>query len=170
MAISGRSLRTVARIAAGLAGLTGAHGVLALLGAFGPAACINESASGEGVDSEGTTDGAAGGADASTSGEVADGCVSGIDYVLGGAGGNAPEVFAWPLVLLGLVTVGGVAAWTGRRRATWAAAVAGAVVSIAGFLSIGWYFALPSLFLLVAAAALTVAASWGLDGSHRPGA
>jgi hypothetical protein len=159
---SAPSLRTIARSAAGLAGVTGAYSVLALLGAFGPVACISESASGEGVSSE-----AAGSSGVtSTSGEAADGCVSGIDYLLSG-GRVAPEFFAWPMVLLVFVALGVAAAWTGRGRATWLVAIAGVAISLAGFLSIGRYFALPALFLLVAAAALSAEARRGFEGREK---
>ncbi|PSQ51004.1 hypothetical protein BRD15_00175 [Halobacteriales archaeon SW_6_65_15] len=160
---SAPSLRTIARSAAGLAGVTGAYGVLALLGAFGPVACISESAGGEGVSSE-----AAGSSGVTApSGEAADGCVSGIDYLLGGGGEIVPQFFAWPMVLLVFVALGVAAAWTGRRRAAWLVALVGVAVSLVGFLSIGWYFALPTVFLLIAAAALSAEARRGFEGPGK---
>lgn len=142
------SLRNVARSAAVLAGLAGAIGFLSLMGAFGPVFCwTSRSGSGEATsDGEITT----------TTSEVTRGCEAGIDYFLGSAGGNAPVLFFWAVVLVGLVSLGGVTVWTGRRRITWATAMAGAVISAIGIMSIGWYFMLPTLFLLVAAAILTV--------------
>lgn len=165
---SGSTLQTVARSAAGLAGLTGAYGVLALLGAFGTVACPNESVTGEGVSSEGASDAGASSAEGmSSSGGAADSCASGIDYLLGAGGEVAPEFFAWPAVLLALVALGGAAAWTGRRRATWLVALVGAGISVAGFLSVGRYFALPALFLLVAAVALSAEARRGFEGPEK---
>jgi hypothetical protein len=156
------SLRTVARSAAGLAGLTGGYGVLALLGAFGSVACVGESVSGEGTGAEGAS-----GANAiSIVGEATDGCVSGTGHLLSG-GEVAPEFFAWPAVLLAVVTLGVAAAWTGHKRATWLVALAAVAVSVAGFLSIGRHFVLPALFLLVAAVALTVESRRGIEGPGR---
>ena len=145
------SLRSVARIAAVLAELTGAYGFLHMMGAFGPVSCVTSSRSGSG-ESTGTSGGEA----TTTVGEVTRECEAGIDYLLGSAGGNAPVLFFWAVVLAGLVAVGGIAAWTGRRHVAWASALLGVVVSVIGVMSIGWYFLLPTLCLLVAAAALTV--------------
>lgn len=146
--VSRLSLRDVARSAAVLAGLTGTIGFLSLMGAFGPVSCwTSRSGSGEATaDGEVTT----------TTGDVTRGCEAGIDYFLGSASGNAPVLFFWAVVLVGLVALGGAAAWTGRRHITWATAVVGAIISVIGLMSIGWYFVLPTLFLLVAAAILTV--------------
>lgn len=152
--------RRVARGAAVLAAVAGLVGVLSLMGAFGPVTCATESASGSGAASDDGT-ATAGSTDRV---ETPHGCVSGIDYLLGDTGGNAAALFFWPLVLAALVALGGAAAWTGRRRLTWVAAGAGAVVSVAGFMSIGWYFALPTLALVVAATALTVERRRGARG------
>jgi hypothetical protein len=135
------TLRTVARGAAGVAGLTGLYGSLSLLGAFGPVSCWTARSAG----SDGVV-------------TTTRGCEAGIDYLLGRTGGNAPVLFFWALALLGLVALGVAAVRTGRRRVTWATALAGAVVSVLGLMSIGWYFMVPTLSLLVAAAALTAAA------------
>ena len=146
--VAGRSLRRVARGAAGLAGLTGAYGVLSMMGAFGPVSCWTGSSTTESSDGETVT-------------EVTSGCEAGIDYLFGSTGGNAPVLFFWAMVLLALVGVGSVAAWTGRRGVAWGCAGVGVVVSIIGVMSIGWYFMLPTLFLLVAATALTADARRG---------
>jgi hypothetical protein len=139
-------LRRVARGGAVVAGLTGTGGFLHMMGAFGPVSCwTSRSAS-----SDGTV-------------EITRGCEAGVDYLLGSTGGNAPVLFFWAVVLLGVVTLGSVAAWTGRRRLTWGTAFLGAVVTIIGVMSIGWYFLLPTLSLLVAAVALSVADRRGGD-------
>lgn len=129
----------VARIAAGLATVAGTYGVLSLMGAFGPVSCLTSGGS--------TIDG------------TTRTCVSGVDYLIGSTTGNAPVLFFWAVVLLALVALGGVTAWTGRRYITWATTVVGTVISILGVMSIGWYFMLPTLFLLVAALALSIS-SW----------
>lgn len=149
MADSDRSPSSLARGAAGLAGLTGAYGVLYLLGAFGPVSCWT-SQSGTGSSSQGESSAGA------TTTEVSRGCESGIDYLLSGAGGNASVLFSWGLVLAVLVAVGVVAVWTGRRAVAWVTVVAGAAITVVGVFSIGWYFLLPTLFLLVGAATLSV--------------
>lgn len=83
----------------------------------------------------------------------------GIDFLLGGAGppggGNAPVLFFWTVVLLALVALAGYTVWTRRRRVVWGLGVAGVGISILGLWSIGWYFMLPTLFVLVAAALLS---------------
>lgn len=149
--VPGLPFRRVARGAAGLAGLTGAYGFLYMMGAFGPVSCWTGH-------SEGGSSQSSAGSGAETTAEVTRGCTAGVDYLLSGAGGNAPVLFFWAVVLLGLVALGGAAAWTGRRSITWVTAVAGVVVSVIGVWSIGWYFVLPTLFLLAAATALTVEA------------
>ncbi len=130
--------KRVARIAAGLASLAGTYGSLSLMGAFGPVSCWTSS----GSNTDGTTRS----------------CESGIDYLLGSPTGNAPVLFFWAVVLLALVTFGGAAAWTGHRYITWATTVIGMGISILGVTSIGWYFLLPTLFLLVAAMACSISA------------
>ena len=152
------TLSRTARIAAGLAGLSGAAGFLRLMGAFGPVSCWTS------VSAGGTATSAGG--PASTETTVARGCEAGIDYLLGGGGGNAGVFFFWAVVLLVLVTVGGVAAWTGHRYVTSMAAGVGVVVSILGLWSIGWYFMLPTVFLIAAAIALTVDARRDSDGTQ----
>lgn len=148
------SLRRFARGAAALAGLVGTYNALYLLGAFGPVSCWTGYTSSGSASSNGT--------ETTTTPTVTRGCESGIDALLGTGGppggGNAEVLFSWSLVLLGLVVVGGYGAWTDRRRVTWATVVVGAVVTVLGVFSIGWYFLLPTLFLSVAAAALSVAA------------
>ena len=146
-------LDRLARGSAALAGLVGGYHVLALMGAFGPVSCWESQSAG------GTA--TRNGSETTTTPVVTRGCESGIDAVLGGGppgGGNAEVLFAWALVLLALVAVGGGAAWTGRRRTTWGVVVAGASVSVVGVFSIGWYFLVPTLLLLVAATARSVEA------------
>lgn len=131
------SLRAVARGAAGIAAISGALGGLSLLGAFGPVSCWTSG---------------------SSAGEVTRGCESGIDFLLGSTTGNVPVLFFWAVALLGFAALGATAAWSGRRRVTWGLALVGVVVSVVGVMSVGWYFALPTLCLLLAATSLTVAA------------
>jgi hypothetical protein len=92
---------------------------------------------------------------------VSRGCESGIDFLLGTGGppggGNAQVLFSWAVVLLVLVAVGVFGAWSERSRLTWLMVVIGASVTVIGVFSIGWYFLLPTLFLAVAATALTKA-------------
>ncbi|MFC6825035.1 hypothetical protein [Halopelagius fulvigenes] len=148
--VAAASLRRVARVAAGVAGLSGGLGFLSLMGAFGPITCsTGRSQTGDGEVT------------------VTRECSAGIDYLLSGAGGNAPVLFFWAVALLGLVAVGGAAAWTGHRRVAWLTGLVGTVVSIIGLMSIGWYFVLPTLSLFVAAAALTVEARRRGDGGRR---
>lgn len=147
------TLDRLARAAAALAGLVGVYHFLALMGAFGPVSCW------EGRSASGTA--TQNGTETTTTPTVTRGCESGIDAILGGGppgGGNAEVLFSWALVLLALVAVGGVAAWTGRRRTTWATVVAGAAICVVGMFSIGWYFLVPTLLLLVAATARSVEA------------
>ncbi|NHN43146.1 hypothetical protein G9C85_16125 [Halorubellus sp. JP-L1] len=131
-------LRTLARVAAAVAALAGVVGSLFMLGAFGPVSCSTSRATtGDGV--------------VTTTRE----CNAGIDYLFG-AGGNAPVLFFWAMVLLALVALGSASAWTGRVALTWVATVVGAVVTIIGVFSIGWMFLVPTLALLTAAIATTV--------------
>ena len=125
--------------AAGLAGLTGSAGFLYLMGAFGPVSCWTSES-------------------VSSSGEVttSQGCEAGIDYLFGSTGGNASVLFFWAVVLLGLVVLGVGATWAAKRRITWFTVAAGAIISALGVWSIGWYFMLPTLFLLIAATVLTI--------------
>lgn len=142
------TLTRIVQSATGLAGLTGAYGFLYLMGAFGPVSCWTSASSSQtatesgGITSSGTT--------------VTRGCEAGIDYLLGGTGGNASVLFFWAVILLAFVILGGVAAWTGHRYITAIVAVVGVIISILGMWSIGWYFMLPTLFLLAATIALTV--------------
>lgn len=161
MEIPKLSLQRIARGAAGVASLTGVAGFLAMMGAFGPVSCwTSESASSVSTSGdEGVT---------ASEGTVTRGCEAGIDYLLGSTNGNAPVLFFWAVVLLSLVAVGGTAAWTGHRYVTWVAAGAGGLISIIGIMSIGWYFMLPTLFLVAAATALTVKARQGTDGGQSP--
>lgn len=131
-----------ARASASVAGAIGAVEFLSLMGAFGPVSCWRSQTEG------GTA--SAGGASSSTGIEVSTGCNAGIDYLLSGAGGNAPVLFAWSVVLLAMVSVGVFGVWTGRRGLLWTAVAVGIVVSIIGIMSIGMYFAIPTLFLLAA--------------------
>jgi len=150
--VPSRSLRRLASGAAAVAVATGAYGFLAMMGAFGPVSCwTSRSASSTG---EATT---------------SRGCTAGVDYLLGGAGGNAPVLFFWAIVLLSLVALGGVAAWRGRRYLTWTTAAVGVAVSVVGMMSVGWYFVLPTLSLLVAAAALTLAERGAAEGRDLAG-
>ena len=132
------SLQGVARGAGVGAALSGLAGVLSMLGAFGPIYCRTERM----ASSDGTS-------------AVSRTCGSGIDYLLGNAGGNAATFFAWAMVLLAVVVFGVGAVWTGRRRLLWGTALVGTVVSVIGLMSIGWYFVLPTACLLLAATALT---------------
>ena len=150
------TLTRIVRSATGLAGLTGAYGFLYLMGAFGPVSCWTSVSSSQtatesgGITSSGTT--------------VTRGCEAGIDYLLGGTGGNASVLFFWAVILLAFVVFGGVAAWTGHRYVTSIVVGVGVIISILGLWSIGWYFMLPTLFLLAAAIALTVKARRDSDG------
>ncbi|RDI69951.1 hypothetical protein [Halopelagius longus] len=157
MSPSDFSALRVARIAAGAAAATGLYGVLALSGVVGAVACPADSAAGEGTNGRG--------GEVAAAAAAARTCPGGLAYVLDGAGGRAPELFVWPAVLLGLVAVGAVAVWTGRRRLAWTTVFAGLAASGVGFLSVGRYFLPPTLFLLVGAVALSVEASRGPDGS-----
>lgn len=150
-----RSLRRLVQAATILASLVGSYHVLYLLGAFGPVSCwTGRSVSGS-ASSNGT--------ETTTAPTVTHGCESGIDFLLGAGGpsggGNAGVLFSWAFVLLVLVALGGYSAWTERQYLTWGVVVAGAGVTIVGLFSIGWYFLLPTLFLGIAATALTVRAS-----------
>lgn len=139
------SLRRFARFTGGAAGLAGAYGFLLLMGVFGPISCsTSRSSSGETGSEESVT-------------TVTRDCEAGIDYLLGTTTGNAPVLFFWAVVLLGLTGVGVVAVWTGRRRLVWATTGLGLAITIVGVFSIGWQFLVPTLFLGTAATALTVA-------------
>lgn len=142
--VSVHLLRRTAIGTAVLAFLSGLYGFLTLMGAFGPVSCWT-------------------GQSQSSSGPVVTthGCEAGIDYLYGSTTGNAPILFFWAIVLLGLVVIGGVATWTGHRRVTWATAAVGIGISILGLLSIGWAFIGPTLLLLIAAAAMTSARRQG---------
>ena len=104
MNIQKLTLTRIVQIATGLAGLTGAYGFLYMMGAFGPVSCWTSASSSQtatesgGITSSGTT--------------VTRGCEAGIDYLLGGTGGNASVLFFWAVILLAFVILGGVAAWT----------------------------------------------------------
>lgn len=153
MALSRPILRRLARGSATVAALVGGYGVLYMMGAFGPVSCWRGYSSSGSASSNGTVTTAAP--------TVTRGCESGIDALLrSGApgGGNAGVLFSWALVLSVLVAVGGYGAWTGRRHVTWVTVVAGGVITVVGVFSIGWYFLLPTLFLSVAATALSVEA------------
>jgi hypothetical protein len=139
------SLLGVARGAGVLAWLSGGYGFLFMLGAFGPVSCWTTQTATESASGESTT-------------VVTRGCEAEIDYLFGSAGGNAPVLFGWAMVLIGLVAFGGAAAWLGYRHLIWATAVIGTSISVLGVLSIGWFFMPPTLFLLIAATALTVKA------------
>ncbi|MGQ4555926.1 hypothetical protein [Halobellus sp. GM3] len=157
MVPSEQSLRRVTRGATALAALTGAYNFLALMGAFGPVSCWTGASSSGSASSNGTV--------TTTTTTVTRGCESGIDFLLSGGGqaggGNASVLFSWALVLLALVAVGGYAAWMGRRRVTWLTVVAGAAITAVGMFSIGWYFLLPTAFLLIAATTLSMEARRG---------
>ena len=148
------SLQRLARGAAVLAGLIGAYNFSYLMGAFGPVSCWTGYSVSGSASSNGT--------ETTTTPTVTRGCESGIDFLLGGGGppggGNAKVLFSWAVVLLALVALGGYGTWAERRYVTWVTVVAGVVITIIGMFSIGWYFLLPTLFLLVAAVALSVGA------------
>ncbi len=144
------SLRLLARGATVVAGLAGAYGVLYLLGAFGPVTCW-ESRSVSGTAS-------ANGTETTATPTVTRGCESGIDVLLGTGGGNAVTLFAWAAVLALLVAVGCYGAWTNRRPLAWASVVVGAAVTVVGVFSVGWFFLVPTLGLLLAATARSAAA------------
>jgi hypothetical protein len=130
-----------------------------MMGAFGPVSCwTSQSATGTASEAGGRTE--------PVTTAITRQCESGVDYLLGSTGGNAPVLFAWSMVLLVLVALGGFGAWTGRRYVTWLAAVASAVITVIGVFSIGWYFLFPTLFLLVAAVALSVLARRETDGTR----
>ncbi|ELZ31421.1 hypothetical protein C474_08977 [Halogeometricum pallidum JCM 14848] len=146
------SLRRLARGAAALACLVGGYNFLSLMGAFGPVSCWTGYTASGSASSNGT--------ETTTTPTISRGCESGIDVLLGAGGppggGNASVLFSWAVVLLVLVALGGYSAWTGRRYVTWATVVAGVAITVIGVFSIGWYFLLPTLFLSVAALALSV--------------
>lgn len=154
--------RRAAIAGAGLAWVVGAVEFLSLMGAFGPVSCWR------GQTSSGTA--SSSGASSTTGTEVTSGCNAGIDYLLSGAGGNAPVLFSWAFVLLALVSLGLVATWTGRRWLLWTTIGAGAVISLVGFMSIGLYFAIPTLFLLLAGVLVTIEAREGPDGGSESAA
>lgn len=147
------TLRRLARGAAVLAGLVGVYNFLYLMGAFGPVSCWRSYSGGEPATSNDTD---------TTSPTMTRECESGIDALLGGGGqpggGNAEVLLFWALVLLVLVALGVYSAWVGRRHITWATVLAGVAITIIGVFSIGWFFLLPTLFLLTAAVALSVKA------------
>ncbi len=132
--------RRVARIAAGLAGLAGAYGFLYLMGAFGSVSCHQTSGG-------------------------AEGCIAGIDYLVGNAGGNASTLFFWATLLLGLVAIGGIATWTNHRRITWGTALVSVGISVFG-LWLGWFFIASAVGLLTAALALSVGARHDNNGDQ----
>ena len=134
------SLARLARASGAVAAVAGVGGALYMLGAFGPVSCWRSTS----ASSDGTT-------------TVDRGCTAGVDYLFG-AGGNAPVLFFWSVALLALVGVGAASAWTGRSAATWVTAVLCGGVTVVGVFSIGWFFLVPSVALLTAALALTVAA------------
>ena len=142
------TLHRLARGAAVLACLAGVYNGLYLLGAFGPVSCW--------VSYTGSGSAASDGSETTSTQTVTRGCESGIDAILGSGDGNAQVLFSWALVLFGLVALGGYGAWTGRRYVAWGAVVGGAAITVVGVFSIGWYFLLPTLSLLVAATALSV--------------
>lgn len=150
------SLRRLARGAAVAAALIGGYNFLSLMGAFGPVSCWTSYSRSGTASSNGT--------ETTTTPTVTRGCESGIDALLGGGppgGGNAEVLFSWALVLLGLVALGSYSAWTGRRYLTWGTVGVGTVITIIGVFSIGWYFLLPTVFLGIAATALSVEARRG---------
>lgn len=142
------TLRNVARGSGIVAALAGALGVLHVFGAFGPVSCWT----GRSASSDGTV-------------TVTRGCEAGIDYLLGTGGGNAGTLFAWGIVLAVVVSVGVAAVYRGQRGVVWAAGLASAVISVIGIFSIGWYFVIPALALLVSATALTLAARGERSGA-----
>ena len=139
------SLRGVAHGAGLLACLSGGYGFLFMLGAFGPVSCWTTQTATESASGESTA-------------VVTRGREAVIDDLFGRPSGHAPGLCGLALVLIGLVAVGGAAAWLGYRHLTWATAVIGTSISILGVLSIGWFFMFPTLCLLIAAIALTVEA------------
>lgn len=155
------SLQRGARLSGALALLTGAYGFLSMMGAFGPVSCWTSQSSSGSASANGT--------ETTTTPVVTHGCESGIDFLFGTGGppggGNASVLFSWAVVLLLVVSVAAFGVWTDRRRVVWGMGVIGALVSIIGIWSIGWYFMLPTLFTLVAAGLLTVDARGGSAAS-----
>lgn len=147
-------LRRTALTSGALAVISGLYGVLSLMGAFGPVSCWERQSVSGSASQNGST--------GPTTTEVSRGCKAGIDFPLGSAGppggGNAAVLFGWAMVLLGVVALGSFAVASGRHRLTWVAGGVGAVVSVLGIWSVGWYFMLPAFFLLVAAGAQHVRA------------
>lgn len=117
--------------ATGLLGtLAGLFGTLSMLGAFGPVSRWTAR---------------------SSDGTVRTGSESGIDYLLGSTGGNAPVLFFWSMVLLALSVLAAYAVLTERRRLVAALALVASAITVIGLMSLGWYFAVPALSLVVAA-------------------
>ncbi len=131
--------RRVAQIAAGLASLAGVYGFLYLMGAFGSVSCSQTSGGTEG-------------------------CVAGIDYLVGSAGSNASTLFFWAVLLLSLVAIGGIATWTNHRRITWGTAIVSVGISVFS-IWLGWFFMVSAVGLLTAAIALSVSARRD-NGNH----
>ncbi|WP_311171021.1 hypothetical protein [Halobellus ordinarius] len=151
MDTAGPFLRRVRYGATALAVLVGTYNVLELMGAFGPVSCwVSYSSSGS-ASQNGTA--------TTTTPTVTRGCESGIDVLLGAGGpaggGNAQTLFFWAVVLLALVSIGGYAGVTARPWVAWATVAVGAVVTVVGVFSIGWYFFLPTVFFAVTATALS---------------
>lgn len=148
------SLKDLARGAAAVAGLLGVYHFLYLMGAFGPVSCWRS------VSESGTA--SQNGTETSTTPTVTRGCESGIDAVLGfggpHGGGNAEILFSWGVVLLLLGGIGVFGTWTGRIYLIWGTVLVGAVITVIGMFSVGWYFLLPTVLFLIAGISLSVRA------------
>ena len=82
--------------------------------------------------------------------------VTGIDYLLGRAGGVAPDLFFWSVAVLFVAVIVGVAVLEERVRVLWVLAVPAIAVSILGAMTIGILIVPFALSLLLSASFLTV--------------
>lgn len=87
---------------------------------------------------------------ASPDGPGTTGTAAGIDYLFGSPHAQF-ELFAWPVLLGVVAAVGAVAAWQGRGRWLWSAALVLVGFTVVGLASIGLLYAPAALLLVVAA-------------------